>query len=58
MDRWRGGGGMGLMPLTLHDVAAYERAFGVRFLPAELDVLKALDAERLLAAAPPKPSSH
>lgn len=54
LDRWRGGGGMGPMPLTLHDVDAYARHYGWTPTPPELDVLKALDAERLVASLPPK----
>lgn len=52
LDRWRGGGGMGLMPLTLHDVDAYARHYGWTPTPPELDVVKALDAERLVATLP------
>lgn len=54
LDRWRGGGGMGLVPLTLHDLAAYQRHYGATLAAPDLDAIKALDAERLLAALPAK----
>ncbi len=44
LSLWRSAGGMGPSPLTLHDVAAYEARYGVRFFPGELDLLKRLDA--------------
>jgi len=46
LHRWRGSGGMGPAPLTLADVAAWEARFfpdGMRFGPAELDLIKRLD---------------
>lgn len=48
---WRGVGGFGPSPLTLADVDAYERRFGRRFLPGELDLVKRLD---LIDLTPPK----
>jgi hypothetical protein len=54
LDRWRGMGMMGPAPLTLHDLAAYEARYGVTLTPDEADAIKALDAERLAAAAPEK----
>ncbi len=46
LHRWRGSGGMGPAPLTLGDIEVWERRFfpeGMRFGPAELDLLKRLD---------------
>lgn len=50
LDAWRGAGGMGPMPLTLHDLAAYEARHGVRLDAATLAHLKLLDAVRLTPA--------
>lgn len=49
LDRWRGAGGMGPAPLTLHDLAAYERRYGLTLSPDDADLLKRLDTERLAA---------
>lgn len=47
LDRWRGAGGMGPMPLTLHDLAAYEARFGVRLAASTVELVKQLDAVHL-----------
>lgn len=49
VSRWRGGGGMGSAPLTLHDIEAYERRLrgGRLFTPGELDLFKRLDTVTL-----------
>lgn len=50
LHRWRGVGGMGPAPLTLADIEVWERRFfpeGMRFSPAELDLLKRLDTVAL-----------
>ena len=52
LDRWRGAGGMGMAPLTLHDLEAYERKYGITLDAGDCDVLKHLDVERLVAAQP------
>jgi len=54
LDRWRGVGMMGLAPLTLHDLDAYERRYGLALSPEDADLLKRLDLVRLAAAQPPK----
>lgn len=51
LDRWRGGGGMGMAPLTLHDVEAWERRTGVTLSAEDCDVVKQLDIVRLTAAS-------
>lgn len=51
LSLWRGASGMGASPLTLHDVDAYERRYGVTFLPGLLDLLKLLDADTLSPSA-------
>lgn len=48
LDRWRGGGGMSVAPLTLHDVAAYEARCGTLDLET-VELVKVCDAERLLS---------
>ena len=52
MSEWRGVGGFGPAPLTLHDVEVFERRMrdGRAYLPGELDLLKRLDATLLTAA--------
>lgn len=45
---------MGLAPLTLHDLDAYERRYGIAIAPEDADVLKRLDFVRLNAARPEK----
>lgn len=54
LDRWRGAGMMGLAPLTLHDLDAYERRYGVTLAAEDADVMKRLDFVRLAAARPEK----
>lgn len=54
LDRWRGAGMMGLAPLTLHDLDAYERRYGIPIPPEDADLVKRLDLVRLAAARPPK----
>lgn len=44
INHWRGAGGFGAAPLTLPDIDAYERRFGVVFMAGELDLIKQLDA--------------
>ena len=44
LDGWRQFGSFGPAPLSLADIANYEVRQGVRFLPGELTLLKALDA--------------
>lgn len=51
LSHWRGGGGFGASPITLHDVEAWERRFGYVLMPGELDVVKALDMAMLTEAA-------
>lgn len=51
LDRWRGVGMTGLAPLTLHDVDAYERRYGVAL---DADLMKRLDFARLAAVRDPK----
>ncbi len=41
-----------MAPLTLHDLDAYERRYGVTFTADEADLLKRLDHVRLAAALP------
>lgn len=53
LDRWRGAGGFGMPPLTLHDLAAYEARFDVRFDAETVELIKAIDHERLAASVPP-----
>lgn len=57
LDRWRGTSGMGPMPLTLHDVEAYERRHGVTVSAADCDALKTLDFVKLTAMLPKKGSA-
>jgi len=52
LDRWRGAGGFGMTPLTLHDLAAYEARYDVRIDAETVELVKALDHERLAAAHP------
>jgi hypothetical protein len=52
LDRWRGAGGFGMTPLTLHDLAAYEARHDVRIDAETVELVKALDHERLAAAQP------
>lgn len=54
LDRWRGTGMMGLAPLTLHDLAAYEARFGFPIGPDVADLVKRLDFVRLAASQPAK----
>jgi hypothetical protein len=51
LDRWRGMGMMGMAPLTLHDLAAYEARYGIALGPDEADLLKRIDVARLNAAS-------
>ncbi len=55
LDRWRGAGGFGMTPLTLHDLAAYEARYGIRLDPETVELVKVLDHERM-AASQPKPT--
>jgi hypothetical protein len=45
VSRWRGAGGMGPAPITLHDIEVYERRLrgGKPFTPGELDLFRRLD---------------
>lgn len=54
VDRWRGAGGFGMAPLTLHDIAAYEGRHGLTLDAETLELVKACDHERLAASAPAK----
>lgn len=41
-------------PLTLHDLAAYEARYAVRFDVETVELIKAIDHERLTASLPAK----
>jgi hypothetical protein len=43
IQRWRGVGGMGAAPITLHDLDAFERRYGFSLTPFECDCIKSLD---------------
>jgi hypothetical protein len=51
LDAWRGGGGMGMSPLTLQDVAAWESRSGVTLTTQDMHLLKRLDGVRLKLAS-------
>lgn len=54
LDRWRGVGMMGPSPLTLHDLDAYERRYGLTLSSEDADAVKRMDLTRLAAMHPPK----
>jgi hypothetical protein len=43
LQRWRSGGGMSNAPITLPDIEAYERRYGVQLTAFETDCMKSLD---------------
>lgn len=43
LQRWRGASSMGMSPITLHDIDAYERRYGEPFTSWETDVMKTID---------------
>lgn len=47
LQRWRGAGGMGNAPMTLHDLSAFEARYGYTLTPWEADCLNALDRAHL-----------
>jgi len=51
LRRSAGGNGMGMNAVSLHDVLAYQQAYGVALLPEEIDWLLDIDAAVLAAIA-------